>query len=107
MTTNAFWQQGEVQVGRFSSDRCLSDDSWFQTCLSPPTVLEIRLRLGFIRADNHGRWQLEVLDPSGGELLALVSRPHFWLGGLEEELAEVGRRLGVILESYLDPDPFP
>ena len=107
MTTKPFWQQGEVQVGRASDRSLMSDDSWYQTLLTPPDVLEIRLRLGFIRADNHGRWQLEVLDPSGGELLAMVSRPHFWLGSIEQELEEVGRRLHVVLESYLDPDPFP
>jgi hypothetical protein len=85
----------------------VGEDAWYQTCLSPPSVLEVRLRLGFIRADNHGRWQLEVVDPSGGELLAMVSHPHFWLGSLDQELSEVGKRLGVLLESYLDPDPFP
>jgi hypothetical protein len=73
----------------------------------PPEVLEVRVRLGFIRSDHHGRWQLEVLDPRSGELLAMHSRPHFPLSQMEEALGDVNRRLGVLLEAYLDPDPFP
>src|SRR3546814_1639905 len=50
---------------------------------------------------------LEVSNPSSGELLAMYSRPHFALSGLDQALADVGRRLGVLLDDYLDPDPFP
>jgi hypothetical protein len=107
LTTNAFWQQGEVQAGRALARHHDGSTDWNQTLLVPPDVLEVRLRLGFIRADNHGRWQFEVLDPRGRELLAMYSRPHFPLDELEETLAEVGRRLGLLLEAYLDPDPFP
>lgn len=107
MTNSSFWQQGEVQTGRVSARPHALDLDHAQTCLVPPEVLEIRLRLGFIRSEHHGRWQFEVVDPSGGELLAMYSRPHFALSTLDQELAEVGARLGVLLDSYLDPDPFP
>lgn len=107
MTTNAFWQQGEVQSGRVSVRTSSLEWAHHQTVLVPPEVVEIRLRLGFIPGDHHGRWQLEVIDPGSNELLALYSRPHFPLSTTEEALAEVGARLGALLEDYLNPDPFP
>lgn len=107
MTSKAFWQQGEVQAGRSLARQHDGEDHWTQTILVPPDVLEVRVRLGFIRGDNHGRWLVEVLDPCGGELLAMHSRPHFSLTDTEEALAQVGQRLGVLLDGFLDPDPFP
>lgn len=74
--------------------------------LVPPDILEIRVRLGFIPHDRHGRWQVEVLDPSTGELLAMHSMPHFDLHDVEQELGGVGARLGMLLEAFLNPDPF-
>lgn len=107
MTTNAFWQQGEIQAGRVSARPQALDDPYTQTVLVPPSVLEVRLRLGFIPSDHHGRWQLEVIDPGSSELLAMHSAHHFALSLLDEELAGVGRRLGLLLEQFLNPDPFP
>jgi len=107
LTTNAFWQQGEVQAGRVSARPYALSDGYQQTVLAPPDVLEVRIRLGFIRGDHHGRWLVEVIDPSGGELLAMYSRPHFALSQVDESLADLGRRVGVLLADYLDPDPFP
>ena len=75
--------------------------------LVPPDVIEVRVRLGLIPHDRHGRWQIEVIDPQGNELLALHSCPHFDLVDVEGALAEVGTRIGVLLDSVLDPDPFP
>lgn len=107
MTTNGFWQQGEIQSGRVSARTSDLEWSHHQTVLVPPEILEIRLRLGFIPGDHHGRWQLEVLDPGSNELLALYSRPHFGLSQTDDALREVGERLGALLQDYLDPDPFP
>jgi hypothetical protein len=73
----------------------------------PPGVLEVRVRLGFIPSDHHGRWQIEVVEPQAGELLAMHSCPHFALSMLDEEMQAVGVRLRVLLEGFLDPDPFP
>lgn len=82
-------------------------ESWRQSVLVPPDVLEIRLRLGFIRPSHHGRWQLEVIDPSGNELLAMESMPHFAISEWEDRLGDLGSRIRLLVESYLDPDPFP
>lgn len=107
MTINAFWQQGEVQAGRASARPFVVEPGWSQGAMVPPACLEVRLRLGFIPADHHGRWMIEVLDPATKELLAMYSTPHFAISQLEEEMAAVGVRLAVLVDSYLDPDPFP
>lgn len=107
MTSNAFWQQGEIQAGRSLARPHDGVTSWTQTLLYPPTVLEVRLRLGFIPQDGHARWQLEALDPQGNELLAMRSCPHFNLSDLHDEMATVGTALYDLLEPILNPDPFP
>lgn len=107
MTNNGFWQQGEVQTGRVSARPNVAPVDHQQTVLCPPEVLEIRVRLGLIPADHHARWQIEVIDPSTKELLAMYSRPHFTIHTMDEEMAGVGARLGALLQDYLDPDPFP
>lgn len=107
MTSSAFWTQGEIQAGRSLARFPHQPTRWQQTLIAPPDVIEVRFRLGLIPHDQHGRWQIEVLDPQGNELLALHSMPHFDLRNLEEEMAEVGARLGVLLDGVANPDPFP
>lgn len=107
MTTNAFWQQGEVQAGRSLARPHDDLTSWAQTLLLPPDVLEIRLRLGFILPDHHGRWLLEALDPTRSELLAMASQPHFAVHDLADVMQDVGVRLHDMLGPLIDPDPFP
>jgi len=107
LTNSSFWQQGEIQAGRPSARRHDLGVDHHQTVLVPPEILEVRLRLGFIPGDHHGRWQLEVVDPGSNELLAMYSCPHFALSTIDQTLSGVGNRLAVLLEDYLNPDPFP
>ena len=107
MTTNAFWQQGEVQAGRASARPHLAEAPYEQTLLLPPDLVEVRLRLGFIPGDNHMRWQVEAIDPATGELLAMHSKPHHHLSNYEEGLEQAIVRLRLTLSYVLNPDPFP
>lgn len=107
MTSSAFWTQGEIQAARALGRFPIDPERWQQTVLVPPDVLEVRLRLGLIPGDNHGRWQLEVVDPTCNELLALHSAPAWRLADLDLEMAAVGNRISLLLEAYLNPDPFP
>lgn len=106
MTNHAFWQQGEIQVGRPSARALIHPEEWVQTMLLPPRVLEIQIRLGIIAEENHLRWQIEAMDPSTKELLALCSRPACRLADLEDELGAVVNRLLRLLGPVLDLDPF-
>jgi hypothetical protein len=107
LTSNAFWQQGEVQAGRSLARPYTPFDSWAQQVLVPPDVLEVRLRLGLIPYDHHGRWLCEVIDPTNRELLAMASMPHFDLRSWEQEAAGAFNRLCASVEDFLNPDPFP
>lgn len=106
MTNRAFWHQGEVQVGRPSARTTVHPEEWIQTVLVPPAVIEVQVRLGMIPTENHLRWQIEVLDPSTSELLALATRPACALVELEEELRTVVARLMRLFGPLLDLDPF-
>ena len=107
MTSNAFWQQGEVQAGRSLARPFDGSTSWTQTLLMPPDVLELRLRLGFILPDHHGRWMIEALDPQGSELLAMRSCPHFSIHDLPDEMQTIGLALHDLMEPLMNPEPFP
>lgn len=74
--------------------------------LSPPPVVEVRLRLGVIPADRHIRWLLEVTDVQTKELLAMRSVWHADLLDLGDEMARVGAALWDLMEPVLNPDPF-
>lgn len=106
MTTNAFWQQGEVQAGRPLPRPLALPTSWEQTILYPPSVVEARLRVGVIASEDHLRWQLEVMDPQDRELLAMEAHPACRLSDLEQELPKMGHRLWTLLGSITNPDPF-
>lgn len=106
MTTNAFWQQGEVQAGRALARPLPGDEEFVQTVLFPPTAVEIRVRVGLLPADDHVRALIEVVDPIEGTLLALRSFWHkrasdvgYWPTWIERTVEEV-------LAPILDPDPF-
>lgn len=107
MTTNAFWTQGEVQAGRSLARHPALDETWTQTLLYPPTVAEMRLRVGMIPSEDHLRWQIELLDPQTGEMLAMISRPGRRLSDLEHELSAIGSHLWRLYEGVTNPDPFP
>ena len=106
MTTTSFWAQGEVQAGRRSSDPASLDLHWTQGVLMRPELLEVRLRVGLIPADDHIRLQLEVLNPSTKELYAMHSIPHRRIHELDHEMQRMGTRLQDSFDQYLDRDPF-
>lgn len=71
--------------------------------VGPPAAIEMVLKLGLVLSENHGQWQLEVRDASGGELLAMHSKHHFHLGDWYSALQDVGRLLSDSLGAYIDP----
>lgn len=106
MTSTAFWTQGEIQAARALGRHPALPTSWEQTVLCPPPIVEARLRVGVIAAEDHLRWQLEVLDPQDRELLAMESHPAARFSHLDLELPRMGARLHELLSSITNPDPF-
>lgn len=106
MTNRAFWTQGEVQAGRVLARPFPAEQEWSQTVLYPPDVVEARLRVGLIAGEDHLRWQIEVVNPQDGELLAMRSRPACRASDGLEELSSAFRHLLALLEAVTNPDPF-
>lgn len=106
MTTNAFWQQGEVQVGRVLPQPFAVDTEHAQVVLWPPRVLEARLRIGWVPEEDHLRWQVEIVDPSTQELLALHAAPSRRISEVGYVPTEPVRRLERLLPPILNPEPF-
>lgn len=61
-------------------------DDWYQTHLIPPSVVEVRARLGAVPETEHGQWLVELHDPVEKTLVGQRSCPHFPLDQLEDQL---------------------
>lgn len=49
---------------------------WYQPVLTPPDVLELRIRLGFVPTTDHVQALVELYDPITGVQQAQASIPH-------------------------------
>lgn len=80
--------------------------SWRQTSLYPPSLLHVRLDLGWIPSERTGMFAGEAYVPTTRELVALEVHPmrryaniHAWLGAALEWQ-------GALVVDVFDPDPF-
>lgn len=60
----------------------MTDDTWYQQALTPPTVLEVNIRIGVIKEQDHAQVLAEIKDPMSGILIGQWSRPHTSMHGL-------------------------
>lgn len=74
-----------------------------QTTLLPPEVVEATLRVGLVGASGHVQVQVEVQDPSSGELLALWSQPHADLADLATVVERATRELLDMVRELVGP----
>lgn len=49
---------------------------WYQQSLTPPEVVEVRIRLGFVPETDHVQAQVDVFDPVTMAQVACWSHPH-------------------------------
>ena len=77
---------------------------WYQQALTPPEVLEVRVRLGVIPERNHVQAMVELVDPVTGVLVAQWSNPHqhldSWMALLEEATAKARQYLADSMEPF-------
>lgn len=73
---------------------------WTQPSLFPRDVLELVLRVGVVRSEEHAQIQIEVRDHGVGELVMMRSWPHIdprqpekLLGIIDDYLREEVRNL--------------
>lgn len=106
MTNRAFWTQGEVQAGRVLPRPQSVDLEHAQVVFWPPSVLEARLRVGWLPEEDHIRWQIELVDPTCSELLAMSSIPARRISEVGYWPTEIERTVERLLPPIINPDPF-
>lgn len=85
------------------ADSTVDVNGWEQLRLISPDVFEITVKFGAIPLENHYQWEIEVEDPTGPQLLAVWSRPHFTLDNIPAELAAIAEALAAWVDVATDP----
>lgn len=49
---------------------------WYQQVLTPPEVVEVRIRLGLVPETDHAQVLVEIFDPVTGVQQGMKSIPH-------------------------------
>lgn len=83
----------------------MSEDSWYQQSLTPPTVLELNVRVGMIPEQDHLQALVEIKDPMTGVLLGQASYPHTSMRDLELLVEWIGRKVIRLIDDNVDPFP--
>lgn len=77
--------------------------TWTQETLLPPDAVEITLRLGFVGQASHGQWQLEVRNATDGQLLSMLSCPHFHVRETPDVLVRLLTEAASAVETHVVP----
>lgn len=77
---------------------------WYQQSLTPPEVVELRIRVGVILETDHAQALAEVYDPLSNVLVAQWSMPHMpasrWMDALALAVEKGTEQLGEALEPF-------
>lgn len=77
---------------------------WYQQALTPPEVLECRIRLGLVPERDHVQAMVEIVDPMTGVQIAQWSNPHAqmdrWLDVLDEAHRKAKEYVGGSIEPF-------
>lgn len=77
---------------------------WYQQSLTPPDVVELRIRLGLVPERDHAQVMVELLDPATGVLLAQWSTHHarlrLWKTLLDEAVEKAHEYVGDAVEPF-------
>lgn len=77
---------------------------WYQQSLTPPEVIECRVRIGLVPERNHVQAMVELVDPMTSVQIAQWSAPHVqmdgWLTLFDEALAKAREYIGASIEPF-------
>lgn len=57
----------------------MGNTDWYQQVLTPPDVVEVRIRLGLVHQADHAQVLVEMFDPMTNVMQAQASVPHMAL----------------------------
>jgi len=87
------------------TDRPQAGNSWSQLPLFTGGTTELTLRVGIAGYGDHVQMQIDVRDPSTGELLGMRSLPHVDLKGAQIALLEWLGMFREECQNHLTPFP--
>lgn len=77
---------------------------WYQQSLTPPQVIELRLRIGLVPERKHAQAMVELVDPSTSVQIAQWARPHVhldnWQALLQEAVTKAEYYIGDAVEPF-------
>lgn len=74
-----------------------------QGTLLPPEVVQLTVHVGLVGSTGHCQWQVEARSATDGELLSLVSRPHFTIDQLDNQMAAITEELREAIRRFVVP----
>lgn len=81
----------------------MAQSDWYQQSLTPPEVIEFRLRLGFIPDRDHLQVLVEALDPITGAQIGQASIPHARIAEFPDRLDWAVARLTAWITEHVNP----
>ena len=106
MTDSGEFTTGMGSVGRVLPDTARGERSWRQTSLQPPTLLHVRLDLGWHSAERVGMFAGEAYVPTTRDLVALEVHPGRRYANLHAFLGHAVAWQSDLVVDVFDPDPF-
>jgi hypothetical protein len=77
---------------------------WYQQTLTPPDVVECRIRLGLVPERDHAQVMVEIFDPMTSVQIGAWSNPHVplarWQQALEEAVQKAQEMVGDSIEPF-------
>lgn len=78
-------------------------DDWYQQVLTPPDVIEVRIRLGLVPETDHAQVMVEMFDPVTNILKAQASIPHDRLTSWARLMDWAAQKADEWLQQELEP----
>lgn len=84
----------------------MGEGTWRQMALLPPTLVHVRLDLGWAAVDREGMFAVEIRNPVTDELVAAEVVPLRSYPDLEAYLEHARTYQDALIREVLDPYPF-
>ena len=76
---------------------------WYQQVLTPPDVIELRIRVGVVPETDHAQCMVEMFDPVTKVQMASASIPHEAVSNVPHLLAWATQRAQEWLDETIEP----
>lgn len=78
-------------------------NDWYQQVLTPPDVIECRIRVGIVPSQDHVQYLVELYEPTTGVLIAQWSAPHGSMHALPAGLERCRAKAAEMIDGATEP----